>query len=202
MSIGSPDLLDALADLRAMRKADRNRDLSSHIETLLSRQWSAEDAFTLRCELVGEFHHRGRNAEAEALLLAEVEREPNEPFHSYTLAGHFHYYNIDLQRSLHHIAQAIAKARTDGKFMYASLGVQARLAVATQNWSLLERTLQELAAYEHTPGNADTFPETDFLPRIPPGAVAPEAVESYVRRVEHLRTIGYSTMHGARRPQS
>lgn len=181
-----------------MRKADSASDLSSHIKALLSQDWSLEEAFTLRCELVGELQRRGRNREAEVLLQAEVAREPNEPFHSLSLAEHFHYYDVDLQRSLSHIKQAIGKAKADGKFMYQALGVQARLAVEIRDWPLLEETLRDLAAYEHAPGNVDVFPETDFLKRIPSGVVAPEAIASYVRRVEYLRSMNYSTMHGAR----
>jgi len=189
---------EARLKLRSMRKADRTRDLSSNIKSLLSEDWSPEEAFTLRCELVAELHLRGRNREAEVLLQAEVEREPNEPFHSLSLAEHFHYYDVDLQRSLSNINQAIAKANADGKFMYQALGVQARIAVETQNWPLLEETLRDLAAYQHTPGNVDVFPETDFLKCIPSGVVAPDAIEAYVRRVEYLRSMNYSTMQGAR----
>jgi hypothetical protein len=189
----------ALAELRSMRKNDRKRDLSSHIEALLSQVWSSEELFSLRCEFVGELHRHGRYGEAEAVLHAEVEREPAEPFHSLRLAEHFLYYEVNLPRSLGHVAQAVAKAKSDGKFMYQALGVQARLAVETQDWPLLEATLHNLASYEHTPGNADVFPETDFLPRIPAGVVSPAVVDAYVQRVEYLRSIDYSTMYGARR---
>ena len=189
----------ALLELRSMRKADRGRDLSGHIEGLLSQSWSSEELFGLRCELVGELHRHGHYGKAEGVLHAEVEREPAEPFHSLQLAEHFHYYEVDLPRSLGFIAQAIGKAKSDGKFMYEALGIQARLAVETQDWPLLEATLRNLASYEHTPGNADVFPETDFLSRIPAGVVSPAVVDAYVRRVEYLRSIDYSTMHGARR---
>lgn len=192
----------ALAELRSMRKGDRNRDLSGHIKGLLSQEWSSEELFSLRCELIGEFHRHGRYGEAEAVLYAEVEREPTEPFHSLRLAEHFHYYEVDLPRSLGHVAQAVAKAKADGKFMYQSLGAQARLAVEAQDWPLLEATLHNLALYEHTPGDADIFPETDFLPRIPAGVVSPTVVDAYAQRVEYLRSIDYSTIHGARRPRA
>jgi len=194
----SPRFDAALRELRSMRRADRARDLSAHIRGLLSQAWSPEELFGLRCELVGELHRHGHYGEAEAVLHAEVEREPAEPFHSLRLAEHFHYYEVDLQRSLGFIAQAIAKAKSDGKFMYQALGAQARLAIEVHDWPLLEATLQDLASYEHTPGNADVFPETDFLPRIPAGVVAASALAAYTRRVEHLRSIGYSTMYGAR----
>lgn len=194
----SPCFDAVFQELRAMRRADRARDLSAHIQGLLAQAWSPEERFGLRCELVGEFHHHGNYGQAEALLHVEVEREPAEPFHSLRLAEHFHYYEVDLRRSLVFVAQAIAKAKSDGKFMYQALGAQARLAIEVQDWPLLEATLQDLASYEHTPGNADVFPETDFLPRIPSGAVAASAVAAYAHRVEQLRSIGYSTTYGAR----
>ena len=200
--MNSPRLDAALLELRSIRKSDRERDLSDHIQALLSQTWSSEELFTLRCELVGELHRHGRHAEAEAVLHAEVEREPAEPFHSLQLAEHFHYYEVDLPRSLGFVGQAVAKARSDGKFMYQALGVQARLAVETQDWPLLEATLHNLASYEHTPGNADVFPETDFLPSIPAGVVSSAVVDAYVQRVEYLRSLDYSTMYGARKARA
>lgn len=193
-----PTLLeDVFVELRAMRKEDRTRDLSSHIETILRQPWSDDDARVLRGELIGELHRHNHFVEARALLRGEVEREPGEPFHSLSLAEHFHYYEVDLSVSLKHVAEAIAKARIDGKFMYQALGMQARLAIETQDWPLLESTFHSLAAYEHTPGNVDVFPETEFVSRVPPG-VAAEAMASYMQRVEYLRSINYSTMYGPR----
>ena len=188
----------AFTELRSLRREDRERDLSSHIEAMLRQHWPEDDARVLRGELIGELHRHDRLVEAESLLRAEIEREPSEPFHSLALAEHFHYYDVNLSESLSHVAQAIVKAATDGKFMYQALGVQARLAIEAQDWPLLEATLVKLATYEHVPGNADVFPETDFVSRIPAGAVAEEALTSYLARVEHLRSISYSTLHGPR----
>ncbi len=193
-------LENAFGELRSLRKQDRGRDLSSHIEAMLSQPWPEDEARVLRGELIGELHRHDRHAEAEALLRAEIDREPQEPFHSLCLAEHFHYYAVNLSKSLKHVADAIAKAEVDGKFMYQALGVQARLAIEAQDWPLLEASLRGLATYEHTPGNADVFPETDFLTRIPARSVADDVLSSYVERVEYLRSINYSTMHGPRNP--
>lgn len=190
----------AFSELRSLRKQERKRDLTSHIETMLLQPWPEADARVLRGELIGELHRHDRLAEAETMLRSEIERDPREPFHSLSLAEHFHYYDVNLPESLKHVAEAIAKAELDGKFMYQALGVRARLAIETQAWSLLEDTLRRMTKYEHTPGNADVFPETDFLVRIPAGAVAEESVSAYVERVEYLRSINYSTMHGPRNP--
>jgi hypothetical protein len=191
-------LLDtALAGLRAMRTQDGTRDLSSHIEGLLRQSWSEHDAAALRGELIAELHRHDRLVEAEALLRTEVGREPTEPYHSLCLAEHFHYYDVDLSKSLKQVAEAVSKAEADGKFLYQALGAQARLAIETKDWSLLESTLIKLATYDHIPGKVDVFPEADFLSRVPSG-VAAEAMAVYIERLEHLRSIGYSTMYGPR----
>ncbi|MBL0089758.1 MAG: hypothetical protein IPP44_24995 [Ideonella sp.] len=191
-------LEDALAELDALRKVDCTRDLAPHIEVLLRQAWSDEDAIELRHQLIGELQCHGRHREAETLLLAEVARDPADPYHSVSLAEHFHYYDINLPRSLEHVAQAITKAKAVGEFMYQALGVQARLAIEAQNWVLLESTLLELASYEHKPGNIDVFPETDFIKRIPVGLSSTPALIAYKNRLDHLRSINYSTIYGAR----
>jgi hypothetical protein len=200
--VPSSRLEDTFNELRAMRRARRSDDLSSHIEELLNQHWEPEEARVLRGELIGEYQRHGRYKDAEKLLETEVRREPLEPYHSLSLAEHYNYYDVDLQRSLEHVAKAIEKARADGKFMYQALGVQARLALGARNWQLLEATLNDLAAYEHTPGNVDVFPETDFVEHIPNGAVPSHAVAAYMQRVEHLKSIGYSTLYGARGEKS
>jgi hypothetical protein len=190
------DLESVLLELQALRRANRSEDLSALIKTRLERAWPDREASVLRSELIGECHRHERYAEALHYLEEQVEREPLEPLHSLSLAEHFHYYDLNLQQSIAHVADAITKARADGKFLYQALGVQARVAIELEDWALLEATLKELASYEHAPGNVDVFPETDFLVRIPNGTVSSTALEAYLARVEHLRSIGYSTVYG------
>ena len=192
------ELESVLSEVRALRRADRSRNLSTLLLGLLEREWAPGEAAVIRGELIGEHQHHGQYAEALQCLLAQEQEEPGEPYYSLSLAEHFHYYDVDLERSLLHITDAIRKARLDGKFLYQSLGVQARVCIETQRWALLEESLRELAAYEHKPGNVDVFPETDFLPRIPPGTVPQELISAYRDRVAGLRNIGYSTMLGAK----
>ena len=183
--------------VRALRKSG---DPCSFLEEQLKGEWSAEDRAALRSHLAGELAMTGRLNEARALLEADAEREPNEPFHSLRLSDHLFYYHEDLPLAKHHIAEAIRKAAQDGKFMYQALGTQARLSIELADWSLLEGTLRALSAYEHVPGNADVFPETDFLSRVPEGAVDSALIQQYTERVNYLRAIGYSTLTGAKYP--
>ena len=191
-----PNLKDHLDELRARRNSDRADDQSAFLRSQLLLGWPPDEAKVIRGQLVGELQRSEHFAEAHCLLVEEVEREPQEPYNWLSLAEHFHYYDVNLPRAIDCIATAIAKARADGKFLYQSLGVQARLAVESQNWHLLEATLSELTSYEHQPGNTDVFPETDFLARIPSGAVSSESIERYEARVRYLRSIGYSTLTG------
>lgn len=186
----------ALEELRGLRKSNRGQDLSGWIEGQIDDMLNDRDAAVLRSELVNEHRRHQRYSAAQAVLEASIELEPNEPYYSLSLAEHFHYYEVDLERSLGYVADAIAKARADGKFLYQALGVQARLCVETENWSLLRSTLVDLTRYEHTPGNPDVFPETDFIARIPAEAVPANIVKQYKDRVSYLRSIGYSTMFG------
>ena len=192
-----PQLAAAFEALRAIQKKDRGRDVSAWIEEKLTEMPSVEEAAVLRGELVCEYRRHQRYKDAAAVLEAEIEREPNEPYHSLSLAEHFHYYDVDLERSLAHIADAVSKAKTNGKFVYQALGVQARLCIATRDWRLLELTLIQLTLHQHTPGRADVFPETDFVARIPPGVVSQHIVEAYLYRVDHLRSINFSTTSAA-----
>jgi hypothetical protein len=189
-------LREVLDQFDALVRHDRKSDHTGYLRARLSEDWPEDDARTLRLLLRGELQRLARYKEAERLLLEEVEREPNEPFHSLCLAEHFHYFDVDLAKALEHVGVAITKARSDGKFLYQGLGTQARLAIETKSWPLLEQTLREMASYEHRAGDVDVFPETDFLSRIPEGVIDPGAIADYEARVKYLRSIGYSTLQG------
>ncbi|MFZ3000532.1 MAG: hypothetical protein WA071_09375 [Undibacterium umbellatum] len=191
------DLPEVLKQLRVVRRADFDLDLTNHIRELLSKARNEEDISLLRSELFFELQRHKHFDEAFQQLQAEVQRAPDDPYPSLSLAEHFHYYDINLEESLRYIALAIKKAKIDGTFMYQSLGVQARLAIETGRWELLEETLHALTSYEHTPGNADVFPESDFLERIPLGAVTSLSIDAYQKRLNYLRSIKYSTFSGA-----
>ena len=190
------EIEDLLNELNSRRKQNRALDQSDFLRGALSRDWSPDDARLIRSELVGEVQRQGQYAVAEQLLLEEIGRYQDEPYPWISLAEHFHYYDVRLQRSVECIANAVKKAKEDGKFLYQALGVQARLSIEINNWALLEETLNQLTAYEHKAGDDDVFPETDFLKRIPPGTVTSESVAAYESRVAYLRSIRYSTIRG------
>ncbi len=150
----------------------------------------------LESELIGEYQRVGRFVDAEALLRRRMKAEGAHPYPQIALALHFQYFDVDLSKALRYIAPAVKKACSSREFGYLALGVQARLAIKSERWKLLARSLTSLTEYRHRTGNADVFPETDFLSRIPEGRVSPQVVAKCVRRVNYLRRIGYSTLTG------
>lgn len=95
----SPRLKNAFAALRTMQRQDRKLELSSRLESMLREPWPEDDARVLRGELIGELHRHDRLAETEALLRAEVERNPTEAAPSLSLGEHFHYHDVSRRRA-------------------------------------------------------------------------------------------------------
>jgi hypothetical protein len=155
-----------------------------------------DDRKTIAFFLIQELQRTDQFTAAEALLREDIEMHSRHPYPRIALAEHFHYYVRDLRKAKTEITRAIKIARSIREFVYHSLGVQARLAVETKDWKLLERSLRELTAYRHKTGNADVFPEKDFLAHLPTSVVSSEVVAAYLRRRAYLSAIGYSTLTG------
>jgi len=189
-------LRDVDKEFRAVVRAQPEKDHSGWLKARIERSDKPDERELLHFLLRGEFQRTAQFTAAEALLHENILRHPRHPYPLIALAEHHHYFTRDLQKSKQLIAQALRKARTIREFVYHSLGIQARLAIETQDWKLLESSLHELTAYRHRTGNADVFPEKDFLARIPPGAVSSEAITAYIRRRNYLSAIGYSTLTG------
>jgi hypothetical protein len=174
----------------------RDRDHSHLLVVAIRNGATDNERSVLESELIGEYQRVGRFADAEALLRRRIQVEGSHPYPHIALALHFQYFDVDLSKALRYIAPAVKRACSSREFGYLALGVQARLAIKSERWKLLARSLASLTAYRHKTGHADVFPETDFLSRIPEGRVAPQVVAKYVRRVNYLRRIGYSTLTG------
>jgi hypothetical protein len=155
---------------------------------------ASEDREAIASLLVHELQRTEQFPAAAALLRENVVRHPRDPYPLIALTEHYHYYALDLRKAKLLIARALEKARAIREFVYHSLGVQARLAIETRDWKLLEKSLRELTTYRHKTGNPDVFPEKDFLARIPPHVVSSEVVAAYIRRRNYLSAIGYSTL--------
>jgi hypothetical protein len=187
---------DIQNEIRALVRGHPERDHSGWLRARLLQATASEDHETIAALLVHELQRTEQFPAAAALLRENVVRHPCHPYPLIALAEHYHYYVLDLCKAKLLIARALEKARAIREFVYHSLGVQARLAIETHDWKLLEKSLRELTTYRHKTGNPDVFPEKDFLAQIPPRVVSSEAVAAYIRRRNYLSAIGYSTLTG------
>jgi len=177
----------------------RSEPTADHSDFLLQQIEATSDPderSVIEISLVGEYQRIGRYGDAVAILERNIRADPDHPYPVIALAEHYHYADVNYPTAKKHIAIAVQKARRSGEFLYQALGVQARVAIESEDWILLEETLRELTCYQHEPGKVDVFPESDFLKRIPPGKIDPALVEAYTSRVQYLRSIGYSTLTG------
>ena len=176
-------------------KSHRADDHTGYILSALKGAKSQEDRWYVRHTLIGELVRVGRLADAEKLLLEDVEAEPANPLPLMSLATHYHY-SDRVQEARSYIGRAVALAKRTRTLAYATLGQQARVALSAKDWRLLSKTLEDLTAYRHKTGNADCFPEGDFLNRIPRGVVSAKVIAAYIRRRAYLSRIRYSTLYG------
>jgi tetratricopeptide (TPR) repeat protein len=176
-------------------KSQRAVDHTDYVLAALRDAKTPEDRWDIRHTLIGELVRVGRLKEAEKLLLEDVDAEPNNPLPLMSLATHYHY-SDRLPEAKSYIRRAVTVAKRTRTLAYGTLGQQARVAISAKDWRLLARTLRDMTAYRHKTGNADCFPEADFLARIPPGAVPDSVIAAFQRRRAYLSAIRYSTLYG------
>jgi hypothetical protein len=177
-------------------KLNRSDDHTDYIVSALKVAKSAEDRWFVRHTLIGELTRLNRFEEAAKLHLEDIRDEPNNPLPLISLASHYQYSDVKLELAKSYIRRAVALAKRSRMLCYNALGQQARVAIATKDWVLLTKTLKDLTTYRHKTGNADCFPENDFLASIPRGAISDKVVASYIKRRRYLSMIGYSTLYG------
>src|SRR3989338_5606493 len=125
---------------RELVRTDPRGDHSGFILQLLSRSVSEDERLLLESTLVTEDQRQERFSETETILGRHARGNGSHPYPYIALAEHFHYFDVNRLKALSHIAVAIRKARRAREFGYQALGVQARLALETKQWRLVEQT--------------------------------------------------------------
>ena len=189
-----------LNEYRKRVRSEPNEDHSNYIIKQIEQADSEEAIISLRIYLGGEYNRIGQYEKAESLINEDINNNPDNPYPIISLAEHFHYSVVDHDKAKIYIRKAINSARKINEFLYLALGIQARLAIETEDWPLLENTLIQLTEYNHTPGNPDIYPEHDFITRIPTDKIRSEIIENYKSKLEFLKSVGYSINTGFLRP--
>jgi hypothetical protein len=130
-------------------------------------------------ELAGEYGIRGDSSSAEKILRERV-RLSNEAAQSWIgLAEHYHYAVGNLTAAQDTIDKALQQALREGAFVRQAAGVRIRISLARADYGCVEETLRLLLTDAARASFPDVGYETDFLQRIPDGAIDANVLRSY-----------------------
>ena len=178
------------AQMRELREQDRSADLRPALRAALQQAVDMEERSYVLGQLASEYHlqlskvpfddaHRQEFEDAESVIKDWIKAAPGEPYPWLVLAEHFHYYAIDLDKALETANKAVALAAHDGSFVRQAHGTRIRIALQQRKYQDVAESLSAIIGSRSSPGAVDVAPETDFLKRIPEGAVDPELVKRY-----------------------
>jgi hypothetical protein len=173
------------------RREARDVDILPAIEERMRGETDTAKLRALRFTLVSEHKERGNYAAAEAVYLAEIAANPDEPMPLISLAELKLFYEENPPAALPIIDRAIEVAMHAGVFRRHALATKARIALALGDHAAVEDVLRRIMALTFTRGNADIGTERDFFDRLPPGSIDPDvarAYEEYCRARGRIRT--------------
>jgi hypothetical protein len=177
----------------AWRREARDVDIVPALEERIRNAPDAASLHHLRFLLASEHKERGNYAAAEAVCLADITANPDEPMPLISLAGQKLYHEEKPEAALPVIDRAVEVAMRTGIFRRHALATKARIALALNDHAAVEQVLRRIMALTFTRGNIDIGVERDFFDRLPPGSIDPQvarAYEEYCREHGKTRTSG------------
>ena len=181
-----------IRDLRTEAKAARSVGVPAGVQVLrdlLRRTVADEDYVALTGLLLSEYAFFRMHDQEELLLRGQIERFPNKPIPQIALAD-FLVSRQDFKQASRVVEGAIRAALADGNFVRDAYNCRARLAITTEDYGLLEDTLEKLIEYHPIAGSQNVRCETDFLSDLPEDAVNPEVLREYLRVCKRNRQGG------------
>jgi hypothetical protein len=161
------------------RRQARDVDIVPALEERIRSEADAARLHQLRFMLASEHKERGDYAAAEAVQLADIAANPDEPMPLISLAGQKLYHEEEPDAALPIIDRAIEVAMRAGIFRRHALATKARIALALNDYAAVEDVLRRIMALTFTRGNEDIGAERDFFDRLPPGAIDGEVARAY-----------------------
>ena len=157
----------------------RDVDIIPALEERIRRETDAARLHHLRFQLASEHQVRGDYAAADAVHLADIDANPDEPMPLISLAGQKLYQEEKPEVALPIIDRAIEVAMRTGMFRRHALATKARIALALNDHAAVEDVLRRIMALTFTRGNADIAVERDFFDRLPSGSIDPQVARAY-----------------------
>jgi tetratricopeptide (TPR) repeat protein len=161
-------------------------DVIHAVEERIDSEPDAAKRRELKFILAQEYGHAQDYAASEAIYLALVEAEPDDPTPLIKLAEQKFYFERQLEAAMRIIDRAIAVACGSGKLRRNALSVKARIALAMREFQVVEGVLKRIMQLGLEYGYTDTGGMRDFFDRLPPGSIDPEVARQYD---EHCRML-------------
>jgi len=149
----------------------------------------------LKFILAHEYLQEDDYAACEAIYLQLFETKPDDPIPLIKLAEQKLCFERQSETAMRVIDRAIEVAYGSGNFRRNALGVKARIALAMEDFQIVEAVLTQIMQLGFEYGNVDVGFRRDFLDRLPPGSIDPEVAlqyEEHTRQAEpiHERVLG------------
>jgi tetratricopeptide (TPR) repeat protein len=150
----------------------------------------------LKFMLAQEHKHEEDYAACEAIYLQLFETKPDDPIPLIKLAERKLYFERQPEAAMRIIDRAIEVAYGSGNFRRNALGVKARIALAMEDFEIVEGVLIRIMQLGFEYGNIDVGFRRDFFDRLPPGSIDPEVARQYDEHYReadpiHKRALGF-----------
>jgi tetratricopeptide (TPR) repeat protein len=174
------------SQIRAIKKADRNADVTGLLRDALRNTEDQEEKLYILSRLASEYQLLGKLEAAEDAIKKQINLAPDNPEAWLQLASHYYGLVHDLPKALSTVEVAVEKAAREGNFVRQAHAERIRIALEMKNYQVVENSLAKLIEYSPRPGSIDVELESDFLPRIPASGVRNDLVENY-KKLAHAK---------------
>lgn len=152
----------------------------------------------LRFILAQEYKQEEDYAACEVVYLQLFETKPDDPIPLIKLAEQKLYFERQPEVAMRIIDQAVEVAYGSGNFRRNALGVKARIALAMEDFKVVEGVLIQIMQLGFEYGNIDVGFRRDFFDRLPPGSIDPEVARQYDEHYReadpiHVRALGFNS---------
>ena len=172
-------------ELERLRAVDQSTRSGKHPETvellrdMLNDEHNEKRIIVIMSLLSNECRLHNLIIEEEGVHRDMVRRFPDAPMPLISLAEFLLYMKNDFDDAIKVARSGIRIARKKGDFVRHAYNTLARIARKTENYQLLEETVDNLIDYKPNPGSQDVAYEYDFLVDLPKSAINSEKMERY-----------------------
>jgi len=179
-----------------LERTSAGLELIHALEERIESEPDAAKRRELKLILAQEYRHEEDYAACEAIYLQLFKTKPDDPVPLTNLAEQKLCFESQPEAAMRIIDQAVEVAFGSGHFRRNALGVKARIALAMEDFKIVESVLIRIMQLGFEFGNSDVGFMRDFFDRLPPGSIDPELARLYdehcrVGDLLHRRRLGF-----------